>query len=186
MTFVVTFAVFELGMSLVRAGTLLAVIQVSGVIGRIAWGIVADRIQHNGAVLVVIGLISAASALGFALITPQTPGFVSYGLAVAFGVSAVGWNGGGGVRLGNRAGVATGADRRGIGARHLRRLCRRAVCATGLRADPRPDRFLQFYLRIPRHTLPDRHIGGPRHARVRKRPGHENGCLTGPATPGLG
>jgi len=93
MTFVVTFAVFELGMSLVRAGTLLAVIQVSGVIGRIAWGIVADRIQHNGAVLVVIGLISAASALGFALITPQTPGFVSYGLAVAFGVSAVGWNG---------------------------------------------------------------------------------------------
>jgi len=93
MTFVVTFAVFELGMSLVRAGTLLAVIQVSGVIGRVAWGIVADRLQHNGAVLVVIGLISAASALGFALITPDTPSFVTYGLAVAFGASAVGWNG---------------------------------------------------------------------------------------------
>ncbi|MGY6646382.1 MAG: MFS transporter [Salinarimonas sp.] len=93
MTFVVTFAVFDLGMSLVQAGMLLAVIQLSGVIGRVAWGVVADRLQRNGGVLIVIGLISAGAALGFALITPDTPGFVIYALAIAFGASAVGWNG---------------------------------------------------------------------------------------------
>ncbi len=93
MTFVVTFAVFDLGMSLVQAGMLLAVVQVSGVIGRVGWGVIADRLQRNGAVLVAIGLISAGSAVGFALVTPQTPTIAITILAILFGASAVGWNG---------------------------------------------------------------------------------------------
>ncbi|MCC5977808.1 MAG: MFS transporter [Salinarimonas sp.] len=93
MTFIVTFAVFDLGMSLVEAGMLLAVVQVSGVIGRVGWGVIADRLQRNGGVLVAIGLISAGAAVGFALVTTQTPPFVIYVLAVLFGASAVGWNG---------------------------------------------------------------------------------------------
>lgn len=62
-------------------------------IGRVAWGWVADRLQNNGLVLVVIGLVAAAAALGFATIGPATPKPLVYGLAVVFGAAAVGWNG---------------------------------------------------------------------------------------------
>ena len=93
MGFVVTFAVVELGMSLPKAGTLLASLQAAGAISRVAWGWVADRLQNNGLVLVVIGFIAAAAALGFATIGPDTPELLVYGLAVVFGAAAVGWNG---------------------------------------------------------------------------------------------
>ena len=93
MSFVVTFAVVELDMSLPKSGTLLASIQAAGVIGRVAWGWVADRLQNNGLVLVVIGLLAATAALGFATIGPDTPQALVYGLAVLFGAAAVGWNG---------------------------------------------------------------------------------------------
>ena len=93
MSFVVTFAVVELQMSLPKAGTLLASVQAAGVIGRVAWGWVADRLENNGLVLVVIGLIAALAAAGFATIGPDTPEPLVYGLAVLFGTAAVGWNG---------------------------------------------------------------------------------------------
>ena len=93
MGFVVTFAVVELEMSLPKAGTLLAAVQAAGVIGRVAWGWIADRLENNGLVLIVIGLLAALGAAGFATIGPDTAEPLVYALAVLFGTAAVGWNG---------------------------------------------------------------------------------------------
>jgi nitrate/nitrite transporter NarK len=47
------------GFSPVEAGLVLTVFHVSGIVGRPGWGIVADRVQHWGSVLPVIGLFTA-------------------------------------------------------------------------------------------------------------------------------
>jgi len=93
MTFVVVFAVFELGFSVLLGGALLATIQAAGVIGRIGWGIVADRLQRNWLVLAFIGMLTAAAALGFGGMGPDTPHWLVFSVAAVFGLSAVGWNG---------------------------------------------------------------------------------------------
>ncbi|TVR10281.1 MAG: MFS transporter [Salinarimonadaceae bacterium] len=93
LAFIVNFSVFELGFGAILGGTLLAVVQAAGVVGRISWGLIADRIQSNGACLVVIGILAAAAAFGFSLLGPETPRWIVFGLAILFGLTAVGWNG---------------------------------------------------------------------------------------------
>lgn len=91
-SFFVAWQVEVLGTPLVEAGFRLAVGQVAGVAGRILWAVVADRVGA-GPVLWVVGLGTAASALGMALAGPGWPGAVVTLLAVAMGATAVGWNG---------------------------------------------------------------------------------------------
>lgn len=93
LTFVVVFSVFELGFDVLLGGALLATIQAAGVIGRIGWGLVADRLQRNWLVLALIGLLTAAAALGFGVMGPDTPRWLVFSVAAVFGLSAVGWNG---------------------------------------------------------------------------------------------
>lgn len=93
LTFVVTFAVVELGFDPLAAGGLLAVVQAGGATGRLFWGALADRVQRNGLVLAGIGALSLACALAMAGMGPQTSPVVLYALAGAFGATAVGWNG---------------------------------------------------------------------------------------------
>ena len=93
MGFVVAYAAIELGFGAVAAGSLLAAVQVAGATGRLSWGWIADRMRSNPLVLAGIAAISAACCLGFGLLTPATPQWVVYAVAMAFGLSAVGWNG---------------------------------------------------------------------------------------------
>lgn len=93
LAFIVNFSVFELGFGAILGGALLATVQAAGVVGRVSWGLIADRVQSNGGCLVVIGAIAAASAVGFALLGPDTPRWIVFGLAIVYGLTAVGWNG---------------------------------------------------------------------------------------------
>lgn len=91
--FAVTFLVEETGYTLVAAGLALTAVQVAGVIGRIAWGVLADRIRNGFAALVINALLTAASALATVFVAPEWPVGLVYLLFFVFGFTAMGWNG---------------------------------------------------------------------------------------------
>jgi MFS family permease len=92
LTFFVAFLVATLGTPLAEAGLWLAVAQVGGVFGRVAWALVADRIGARP-VLVTCGLVAAAAGLVLVAAGPGWPMAVVVLAAVLMGISAVGWNG---------------------------------------------------------------------------------------------
>lgn len=91
--FAVTFLVEETGYTLVAAGLALTAVQVAGVIGRIAWGVLADRIRNGFTALIANALLTGLSALATVFIAPDWPVGVVYGLFFVFGFTAMGWNG---------------------------------------------------------------------------------------------
>lgn len=91
--FAVTFLVEEIGYTLVAAGLALTAVQVAGVIGRIAWGILADCIGSAFATLIINAVLTAVSALVTVFIAPDWPVGVVYFLFFIFGFTAMGWNG---------------------------------------------------------------------------------------------
>ena len=93
MTFAVTMLVEDVHLDLVTAGTGLAVLQVAGVVGRLAWGIVADKVGNGIMTLIVSQLLSAAAAWATAALVPDTPILTVFAILAGFGFSAVGWNG---------------------------------------------------------------------------------------------
>ena len=62
-TYFVSYLALGLGYSLVTAGLVYACAHGAGIVGRIAWGAVADRWLEPRTTLAVLGLISAACAL---------------------------------------------------------------------------------------------------------------------------
>ncbi|MBO6519678.1 MAG: MFS transporter [Rhodospirillales bacterium] len=93
MGFAVAMLAEEIELDLVTAGVGLAVIQVAGVIGRIGWGAVADRVGDARRTLIVSQLISVAAGLATAILAPGMPLALIFGILFMFGMSAVGWNG---------------------------------------------------------------------------------------------
>lgn len=92
-TFLVTLLVEEFGYSLLRAGVLLSLTQASGVLSRIAWGLVADRSGNARGVLVIMAAIMVASCVMLAAHGAPMSAALVAALAVSFGISSVGWNG---------------------------------------------------------------------------------------------
>ena len=92
-SFLVVHLTGRLGWSLVAAGFALSVGTIAGVIGRIAWGALADRTRRPRVVLGVIGLVAGACAAITALSTPAWPAVAIYAVVAAFGATAIGWNG---------------------------------------------------------------------------------------------
>lgn len=92
-TFLITMLVKDLGWGLVAAGGAATVMQVGGVIGRIAWSLLADWIGRGVAILVAIGLGSAAFALVLAAATASWPDWLLLVIVFGFGFCLVGWNG---------------------------------------------------------------------------------------------
>ncbi|UST55931.1 MFS transporter (plasmid) [Comamonadaceae bacterium OTU4NAUVB1] len=82
-----------LGVDLVAAGLLLSIAQGAGVIGRIAWGWVADAGLGPRRTLTLLAALMAASALATAALPVGAPMAVTVAVLLAFGASAVGWNG---------------------------------------------------------------------------------------------
>lgn len=91
--FAVTMLVDDLGFGLVEAGAVLAVLQVAGVLGRLWWGWLADRLRDANAVLLIIATISVAMALATAGLRAGMPGGLVTTMMAAFSFAAVGWNG---------------------------------------------------------------------------------------------
>jgi predicted MFS family arabinose efflux permease len=83
------------GLSALAAGAVLGQAQVAGALGRIGFGVVSDRV-FGGRRLVVLILAGAATAV-LCLITARlgagTPAAGLSALALAFGLTGIGWNG---------------------------------------------------------------------------------------------
>jgi len=92
-TFTVVMLVGECGYTLVEAGLMLSVAQIFGVLGRIAWGWVADRSGDCMAALQYLTLVSVACCVAVFFLTPGWPVWLTALLYAVFGATAIGWNG---------------------------------------------------------------------------------------------
>ena len=92
-TYLVTFLVESFALTLVLAGLVMAGSQVASVIGRVLWGVLADRALTRRTMLGLLGIGMGASALGALAAAPDWPVWLLFIYASAFGATAVGWNG---------------------------------------------------------------------------------------------
>jgi MFS family permease len=92
-TFAVTILVVEAQFSLVAAGAVLAAIQAAGIIGRVTWGLIADRWGIGDNLLILMGVMNLTGAFAMIWIGPDWPAWVIYFFFVAFAASALGWTG---------------------------------------------------------------------------------------------
>ncbi len=92
-SYLVSLLTGDLRWTLAAAGAALAVSQVAGVVGRIAWGYIADRGLGARRTLLGLALGMLACALTMPLLSQGSPAWAVTALLAAFGATAVGWNG---------------------------------------------------------------------------------------------
>jgi MFS family permease len=92
-TYLVTFLVESFTLTLVVAGLVMAAAQVASVIGRVLWGVLADRVLTRRTMLGLLGIGMGISALVALAAGPGWPLWLLIVYASAFGATAVGWNG---------------------------------------------------------------------------------------------
>ncbi|MEO8751786.1 MAG: MFS transporter [Casimicrobiaceae bacterium] len=114
-SFLVVYLKESLQWSLVSAGLALTCASFSAVVGRIAWGLVADRSLPANRVLAIIGMLAALCGVALAFAAPEWPTWVMLLLAALYGATAIGWNGVQLAELARRApagtaGAVTGAS----------------------------------------------------------------------------
>ncbi len=91
--YMVTYLNESLGMTLLAAGAALSVSQLAGVVGRIAWGAVADRGVGPRNTLMLLATLMMAGSVLTALVQPQWPTLLIWATVALLGASAIGWNG---------------------------------------------------------------------------------------------
>lgn len=114
-SFLVIYLTDALHWSLIAAGLALTVATVSAVIGRIVWGVIADRWLGPLRALALIGALAAGSGIAMAFAAPVWPVWLVLPLAALYGATAIGWNGVQLAELARRspagqAGAVTGAS----------------------------------------------------------------------------
>ncbi|MGH8738706.1 MAG: MFS transporter [Burkholderiales bacterium] len=92
-SYLVTFLTDAFALRLVLAGLVMAVSQVASVIGRVLWGVVADRALSRRRMLGLLGIGMGISAITTLAAGPQWPLWLLFTYAAVFGATAVGWNG---------------------------------------------------------------------------------------------
>ncbi len=93
LAFLVVLLVEELGFDLVTAGAILAAVQVVGALGRVLWGMLADRVGSGLVVLLGLALLMAAASAAVIGLSRAWPAFLVIAVFQVLGISAVGWNG---------------------------------------------------------------------------------------------
>jgi len=91
-SYLVTFLHGDLGWSVVAAGVALSAAQGAGVAGRVLWGLVADRFGSRGTLL-GLGVAMALAGITMGLLRADTSHALVTVLLLAYGSTAVGWNG---------------------------------------------------------------------------------------------
>ena len=91
--YLVTFLTESFAMTLVLAGFVMAASQVASVVGRVLWGVVADRLLTRRVMLGLLGIGMGVSALVTLAASPAWPLPLLFLFAIVFGATAVGWNG---------------------------------------------------------------------------------------------
>ena len=92
-SYLVVFLHGALQWSLVASGLALTVSTIGGVIGRIVWGALTDRVLGPRRALSLIGLLAAICGIAMAFATPAWPAWIVLSVAALFGGTAIGWNG---------------------------------------------------------------------------------------------
>lgn len=92
-TFLVTYFVHDLSLSLVSAGLIMAAAQAGGVVGRVFWGAVADRFLGARWMLALLAFGMAGTAGLTGMFEAAWPLWLITVVSVAFGATAIGWNG---------------------------------------------------------------------------------------------
>lgn len=92
-TYLVTYLTTAYGMPLVTAGLVLALTQGAGIGGRLVWGLVADRWMTPRRLLSLLAIAMATSSLLTASFDPAWPLVAVIAVSMAFGATAIGWNG---------------------------------------------------------------------------------------------
>jgi MFS family permease len=93
LAFLVTYAAAKLDCSLAQAGLLFAVMQATGMVGRLIIGFIADRMRSGILAMLVVAVGSALSSFMFAAAS-ATWSFAALTAIVALaGLSVTGWNG---------------------------------------------------------------------------------------------
>jgi MFS family permease len=93
MSFLVVFLAESLGYPLIAAGLALTASNVGGVVGRIAWGAVADHWVSPLRLLGFIGIASGLCAFATASFAATWPHAAILVVVAFFGSTAIGWNG---------------------------------------------------------------------------------------------
>jgi predicted MFS family arabinose efflux permease len=91
--YLVTFLVARQSMNLTAAGAIFAILQVSGIFGRILLGGMADRLGSAIGMLCVATLASAVTTAVLGFVTPDWPWWSLALLAAIAGVTVSSWNG---------------------------------------------------------------------------------------------
>ncbi|MCM3718092.1 MFS transporter [Fictibacillus phosphorivorans] len=94
-TYLVLFAYEKMGISLFLSGVLLVISEACGSFGRVAWGVISDKV-FNGERLIIIIMIVILSALAsstLALLPAHTPFGVLVPIIAIFGFAVSGFNG---------------------------------------------------------------------------------------------
>jgi MFS family permease len=91
--FTVVACVQALDMSLIAAGTVLLVVQVSNASGRVVAGWIADRIGGAAAVLAWMGWAMLFVSIGFFWLSPEWPLPLTYLMFAALGITSGAWAG---------------------------------------------------------------------------------------------
>jgi MFS family permease len=89
----VTYLVLDLGLSLAAAGVLFAIMQITGIPGRVGLGYLADRLGSARGVLIAVAVSSAATSLLLAVTSTSWPLWSLALLAGGAGVTVSSWNG---------------------------------------------------------------------------------------------
>ena len=95
-TYLMSFLTTGLAMTALAAGSLLALSQMGGVLGRIVWGYLSDHFIRPLSMLALLSLVMALAALatgGLALWPGAMSSLMLAALMFVFGASASGWNG---------------------------------------------------------------------------------------------
>ncbi len=91
--FLVTYLVERAGRDLVQAGLVFAAMQAAGVVARVAWGWVSDRLLPARPLLGLLGVGVIVTTLAATAFSPGWSLAALTAVAVAMGLTAVGWNG---------------------------------------------------------------------------------------------
>ncbi len=93
LTFLVTMGVTHLGLDFAAAGLLFAIMQATGIFGRVLLGWFADWLGSGRLTLQIVAVTSALSSLVLALLAPGWNFAALSGLAAIAGITVSSWNG---------------------------------------------------------------------------------------------
>lgn len=106
----------QAGFGLVAAGQMLATYQISGVVSRPIWGVIADRWVAARAMLVIMGFVMAAMAFLAGTFSPEWPWLGIFAVSIVAGATASGYTGLAFAEYARMGGPERAAETTGLGA----------------------------------------------------------------------